>query len=159
MRKTTTLAAAAALALPLLLAACGDGDSDTADGSNGTATDGATATEDAPAAEARTLRLAHSYTDTQPQAMCGAQVMADELAAKDVGLTIDIFGSSQLGGDADRISAVMAGDIDIDIQGASALGVVYDPIGIIDGAYVFEDGQQLSDFVAGDDSQGMRDAF
>jgi len=159
MRKTTTLAAAAALALPLLLAACGDGDSDTADGSNGTATDGATATEDTPAAEARTLRLAHSYTDAQPQARCGAQVMADELAAKDVGLTIDIFGGSQLGGDADRISAVMAGDIDIDIQGASALGAVYDPIGIIDGAYVFEDGQQLSDFVAGDDSQGMRAAF
>lgn len=161
MRKTTTLAAAAALALPLVLAACGNGDDAATDDATSTATDGATATdtEDAPAGESRTLRLAHSYTDAQPQAMCGAQVMADELAAKDVGLTIDIFGSSQLGGDADRISAVMAGDIDIDIQGASALGAVYDPIGIIDGAYVFEDGQQLSDFVAGDDSQAMRDAF
>lgn len=159
MRKTTTLAAAAALALPLVLAACGNGDDGATDDASGAATDGATATGEAPAGESRTLRLAHSYTDAQPQAECGAQVMADELAAKDVGLTIDIFGSSQLGGDADRISAVMAGDIDIDIQGASALGAVYDPIGILDGAYVFEDGQQLSDFVAGDDSQGMREAF
>ncbi len=146
MRSTRTLAVATALALPLTLAACGD---DGGDGAAGTGGDG----------ETRTLRLAHSYTDTQPQSECGAKVIADEVAAADVGLEVEIFGGSQLGGDADRISAVVSGDIDMDIQGASALGAVYEPIGIIDGAYVFEDGQQLSDFVAGDDSQPMRDAF
>lgn len=166
MRISRTLAASAALALPLTLAACGNGDS-TADPATGdtAATDDATADGDAgddgdaAAGEARTLRLAHSYTDTQPQAACGAQVIADTLAAGDSGLTVEIFGSSQLGGDADRISAVMAGDIDMDIQGASALGAVYDPVGILDGAYVFEDGDQLSSFMGGDDSQGLRDAF
>lgn len=145
MRTTRKLAVVTALALPLSLAACGSDDGD----------DGA-ATGDA---QTRTLRLAHSYTDTQPQSECGAKVIADEVAAADVGLTVEIFGGSQLGGDADRISAVVAGDIDMDIQGASALGAVYEPIGIIDGAYVFQDGQQLSDFVAGEDSQAMREAF
>ncbi|GGK60144.1 DctP family TRAP transporter solute-binding subunit [Ornithinimicrobium pekingense] len=147
MRSTRTLAVVTAFALPLTLAACGNDDG--GDGAAGTGGDGDT----------RTLRLAHSYTDTQPQSECGAQVIAEEVAAADVGLEVEIFGGSQLGGDADRISAVVSGDIDMDIQGASALGAVYDPIGIIDGAYVFEDGQQLSDFVAGEDSQQMRDAF
>ena len=162
MRSTRTLAAVAALALPLALAACGDDNGDTSANDSGdtAATDDATADGDAAdSGQPRTLRLAHSYTDTQPQAQCGAQVMADELAAGDSGLTIDIFGSSQLGGDADRISAVMAGDIDMDIQGASALGAVYDPIGVLDGAYVFEDGEQLSTFMGSDDSQALRDAF
>ncbi|GAA5165524.1 DctP family TRAP transporter solute-binding subunit [Ornithinimicrobium tianjinense] len=147
MSTTRTLAAAAALALPLSLAACGGG-GDGSDGTDGTA-----------AGETRTLRFAHSYTDTQPQSECGAKVIQEELANADVGLEVEIFGSSQLGGDADRISAVVSGDIDMDMQGASALGAVYEPIGIIDGAYVFEDGQQLSDFIAGEDSQEMRDAF
>lgn len=125
-----------ALAVPLTLAACGPGEGET-----------------------RTLRLAHSYTGTQPQTTCGAEVIEEVVDAADVGLDIEVYGSSQLGGDADRIPAVVSGDIDIDIQGASALGAVYGPLGIIDGAYVFEDGQQLSDFIAGDASQEMRDAF
>lgn len=125
-----------ALAVPLTLAACGPGEGET-----------------------RTLRLAHSYTGTQPQTTCGAEVIEEVVDAADVGLDIEVYGSSQLGGDADRIPAVVSGDIDIDIQGASALGAVYGPLGIIDGAYVFEDGQQLSDFISGDASQEMRDAF
>src|SRR5690606_29059406 len=158
MRVHRTTAFLAALALPLALTACGSDDTTDAEGT-GTATSTDGATGDDGSGEEVTIRLAHSYTDAQPQARCGAQVIADEVAAADVGVTVDIFGGSQLGGDADRISAVVAGDIDMDIQGASALGAVYDPIGIIDGAYVFEDGQQLSDFVAGEDSQQMRDAF
>lgn len=153
MKTTTrrTLALTTALTLSLTLAACGD------DGGDGE--DGAGATGGADGGETQTLRLAHSYTDTQPQAECGAKVIADEVAAADVGLEVEVFGGSQLGGDADRISAVVSGDIDMDIQGASALGAVHEPVGIIDGAYVFEDGQQLSDFVAGEESQEMRDAF
>ena len=154
MRHTRPLTLALALALPLTLAACGgdDGTTDSTDSTDSTAAAGGDG-------ETRTLRLAHSYTDTQPQAECGAKVIADEVAAADVGLEVEIFGSSQLGGDADRISAVVAGDIDMDIQGASALGAVYEPIGILDGAYVFEDGQQLTDFVASEDAQPMKDAF
>ena len=75
-----------------------------------------------------TLQLAHSYTETQPQHRCGAQVIADEVADADVGVTVEIFPASQLGADADRIASVVSGDIDMDIQGASALGAVYEPV-------------------------------
>lgn len=143
--RTSTRALALALPLSVALAACGGGDGDGGD--------------DAAAGGDVTLRFAHSYTEDQPQHTCGALVIKEKAEEAGVGLTVELFPSSQLGGDADRISAVVAGDIDMDMQGASALGAVYEPIGIIDGAYVFEEGQQLSDFMSGDDSQSLRDAF
>ena len=143
-------ALASTMALPLLLAtACGGGDD--SGGSGGS--DGGSANSEV------TLDLAHSYTDDQPQHRCGAQVIADEVAAADVGLTVEIFGASQLGGDADRVQALVAGDHDIDIQGASALGAVYEPIGVVDAAYAFDDAQHLGDFFSGDDSTDLRQGF
>jgi tripartite ATP-independent transporter DctP family solute receptor len=98
------------------------------------------------------LTLAHSYQDSQPQAACGAQVIADDVAAADVG-------ASQLGGDADRIASVAAGDIDIDIQGASALSALYAPMGVVDGAFVFDDWQHLKRFFQEEASQPLKDGF
>jgi tripartite ATP-independent transporter DctP family solute receptor len=146
-RRRTALAST--LVVPVLLAtACGGGD----DGGNASG-DGGGGSEEV------TLSLAHSYTDQQPQHRCGAQVIADEVAAADVGLTVEIFGSSQLGGDADRISAVVSGDHDIDIQGASALGAVHEPIGVVDAAYAFDDAEHLATFFSGDASAELRDGF
>lgn len=142
------IALASTAVLPLVLAACGGGESGGGSGGGG-----------GSANEEIQLSLAHSYTDQQPQARCGAQVIADEVASADVGLTVEIFGASQLGGDADRISAVMAGDHDIDIQGASALGAVYEPIGVVDAAYAFDDAAQVSEFFAGDASADLREGF
>ena len=143
------IALASTMTLPLLLAAACGGSDDTGGGTGG----GASANEEI------TLDLAHSYTDEQPQHRCGAQVIADEVAAADVGLAVEIFGSSQLGGDADRVQAVVSGDHDIDIQGASALGAVHEPIGVVDAAYAFDDAQHLSDFVSGDASADLRQSF
>jgi tripartite ATP-independent transporter DctP family solute receptor len=145
------IALASAMTLPLLLAAaCGGGDDGDGGGGGG---GGGSANEEI------TLELAHSYTDDQPQHRCGAQVIADEVAAADVGLTVEIFGASQLGGDADRVQAVVAGDHDIDIQGASALGAVYEPIGVVDAAYAFDDAQHLSDFFSGEASADLKQGF
>jgi tripartite ATP-independent transporter DctP family solute receptor len=139
-RKVAFVALAAVPAL--MLAACGTGG-------------------EAPPAEEQEfeLTLAHSYTDTQPQAACGAQVIADEVAAADVGLTVEIFGASQLGGDADRIASVVSGDIDIDIQGASALGAVYEPISVLDAAFAFDDADHLATFMASDESEVLVQGF
>ncbi|WP_206340121.1 DctP family TRAP transporter solute-binding subunit [Blastococcus litoris] len=147
--RSRRIAIASSMTLPLLLAAaCGGGDDDGGgDGGGGSA------------GEEITLELAHSYTDDQPQNRCGAQVIADEVEAADVGLTIEIFGSSQLGGDADRVQAVVAGDIDMDLQGASALGAVYEPVGVVDAAYAFDDAQHLADFFSGEESAELRQGF
>ena len=141
-------ALASTMVVPVLLAAACGGSDDA--GSSGGGGGGGEEVE---------LTLAHSYTDQQPQHRCGAQVIADEVAAADVGLTIEIFGSSQLGADADRIQAVVAGDHDIDIQGASALGAVHEPMGVVDAAYAFDDGEHLAEFFSGEASQQLKDGF
>ena len=40
--------------------------------------------------------------------------------------------------------SVVSGDIDIDIQGASALGAVYEPISVLDAAFAFDDADHLA---------------
>ena len=143
-RRTMWLALVAAPTM-LLVACSGGGDGSGGDGGDTGAT--------------QKLTLAHSYNEDQPQHRCGAQVIADEVAAADVGLEIEIFPSSQLGGDADRIASVASGDIDIDIQGASALGAVYEPISVLDSAYAFDDAAHLARFMAGDASDTVTEAF
>ena len=73
-RRTAGLAACL-LTLPMFLAACGDDEPEGGEESGGDVT----------------LQLAHSYTEVQPQHRCGAQVIADEVASADVGLTVEIF--------------------------------------------------------------------
>ncbi len=141
-------------AVPVLaLTACSSGGDDAEPSGTGASDDDGTMSEE------RTLTLAHSYTEDQPQHRCGAQVIADEVAAADVGLTIEIFPASQLGGDADRIASVVSGDIDIDIQGASALGAVYEPISVLDSAFAFDDADHLAAFMASDESAVLVDGF
>ena len=143
------LMTAGAIAPLLALAACGGGD-DGAGGTDDGGGDGGSPVE---------ISLAHSYTEAQPQHRCGAQVIADEVEAADAGMTIEIFPASQLGGDADRIASVASGDIDMDIQGASALGAVYAPVAVVDAAYAFDDAEHLSRFFDSDASDELVQGF
>ncbi len=136
------VAAAAAVTLPVLfLAACGDDESGASDGGD------------------VEITLAHSYTEDQPQHRCGAQVIADEVADADVGMTVDVFSGSQLGEDADRIASVVSGDIDMDIQGASALGAIYEPVSVLDAAYAFDDGEHLTNYFETDAADQLLEDF
>ena len=139
---------APALGLLLILAACGDS------GDPG----GSAEPSDAAAAEFD-LTLAHSYQDGQPQVDCGANVIRDEVEAAGVGVNVEIFGASQLGPDADRIQSVIAGDIDIDIQGASALAAVYEPMSAVDGAFVFDDSDHMYRFFTDPASDELKQGF
>ncbi|MEL7975043.1 TRAP transporter substrate-binding protein DctP [Isoptericola sp. F-RaC21] len=129
MKRIHRTAAAAAVVLPLgVLAACDSGGGEEPSGGD------------------VELTLAHSYTEDQPQHTCGAEVIKQEAEAADVGLTVEIYANSQLGGDADRIASVQSGDIDLDLQGASALAAVYEPAGVLDAAYGFDDAEHLTRF-------------
>jgi TRAP-type transport system periplasmic protein len=140
-KRRTVMVAAGAAAPLLLLAACGG---DGAGGADGGEVE---------------IRLAHSYTESQPQHRCGAQVIADEVASADVGMTVKVFPASQLGEDADRIASVVSGDIDMDIQGASALGAVYEPVQVLDAAYAFDDDQHVARYFEDDASTELLDGF
>ncbi len=142
LNPTRRTALASILCLPLALAACG-GDDSSSGGSGGDVT----------------LKLAHSYTEQQPQHACGAETIKEEAEGADVGLKIEIYPSSQLGGDADRIASVQSGDIDLDIQGASALAAVHEPVGVLDAAYAFPDAEALDGFMTGDGGTKLKDDF
>ena len=137
------LFAACAVASAMVLVACG-GDDEGGESSDGGDVE---------------ISLAHSYTEEQPQHRCGAQVIKDEVEKADVGVTVEIFSASQLGADADRISSVVSGDIDMDIQGASALGAVYEPVSVLDAAYAFDDGDHLARYFEDDASTELLQGF
>lgn len=139
-RRTTWVTGALAA---MLLAGCGSSGEDTS-------TSGGDTIE---------IKLAHSYTVHQPQHRCGAQVIADTVKDADAGMTVKIYPNSQLGGDADRISSVTSGDIDMDIQGASALGTVYAPVSVVDAAYAFDDGAHFKHFFSSKASDDLKQGF
>jgi TRAP-type transport system periplasmic protein len=138
------LFAACAVASAMVLVACGGDDEGGGESGDGGDVE---------------ISLAHSYTEEQPQHRCGAQVIKDEVEKADVGVTVEIFSASQLGADADRISSVVSGDIDMDIQGASALGAVYEPVSVLDAAYAFDDGDHLIRFFEDDASTDLLQGF
>ncbi|HKJ10815.1 MAG TPA: DctP family TRAP transporter solute-binding subunit [Ornithinimicrobium sp.] len=140
--RNRTLAVAAVLATPLGLTACGEDES----GSSG-------------GGDSSELTLAHSYTKDQPQHTCGAEVIKQGVEDAGVGLTVAIYPASQLGGDADRIASVQSGDVDIDIQGASALASVYDPVGVVDAAYAFDDAEALESYFSGSSADQLKQDF
>jgi tripartite ATP-independent transporter DctP family solute receptor len=159
------------LAVVLVLAACGgDGEADettttaeettdSTEAESPTTTAAEESTTTAAAPEEVELVLAHSYQEGQPQVECGANVIKEVAEAAGVGLTIEIFGASALGGDADRIESVISGDISIDIQGASALASVFEPMAVADGAFVFDDSDHVYNYFTSDASTPLKDGF
>lgn len=141
-RKGLRLAAASVASLLVLTACGGDGDGDGGSEESGDAT---------------TLSFANSYPDEHPHNTCGAQVVAEELADGGTGVEIEIFSNSQLGPDAERFASVASGDIDIDIQGSSAISASFPEVGALDAAYAFAGPDELFDFVDTDAFEGLKE--
>lgn len=86
-----------------------------------------------------TITVATSQNEQTPNYFCGVELLKDRLEGADLGITVELYPASQLGPDADRFPLVQAGDIDVDLQGASALSSTFEPIGVLDAAYAFDD--------------------
>ncbi|MHA6693460.1 TRAP transporter substrate-binding protein DctP [Homoserinimonas sp. A520] len=130
LTRRAVLAPLAILSAGLLLAGCAGGGGDTADGSD----------------ETVTLTFANSFTDDHPHSRCGATMIADKINAMEIGLQIDVFTNSTLGSDVDRFTSLMSGDIDLDIQGNSAISSTYGPVGVMDSAYAFTGADHIFEF-------------
>ncbi|KUG61383.1 MULTISPECIES: DctP family TRAP transporter solute-binding subunit [Kocuria] len=145
MRSTTRQRLAAAVSLPLalgLLTACAGGGSGSGGGEGG----------------GQSLSFANSYPEDHPHNRCGAVLVQEAVADDD--LELEIFPSSQLGGDTDRFTSVMSGDIALDLQGSSGLAATYEPIGVMDMAYAFDDVDHLfSWFDESEAAQQMKEDF
>nr|MDT0659471.1 TRAP transporter substrate-binding protein DctP [Micromonospora sp. DSM 115978] len=117
--------AALALALPIVLAVgCStESNAPTESGENPTLT----------------IKIGSSQPETQPNFYCGMELLKERIEAQDLNLTLDLFPNSQLGPDAERFASVQSGDIDIDLQGGSAMSTAFPKIAVLDAAYAFDD--------------------
>lgn len=105
------------------------------------------------------LTFANSYNLNHHHNACGTALVQQQLVASDSELQLTVFPSSQLGGDAERVASLLDGDIDIDPQGSSALASVYEPIGVMDMAYVFDNPDHLFEWFDSEASQQVKDDF
>ncbi|MEV0394464.1 DctP family TRAP transporter solute-binding subunit [Polymorphospora rubra] len=104
-----------------------------------------------------TLSMAHSYANTHPHHRCGAEKVAESVAASNTGLKIEVYPNSTLGGHAQRFASVVSGDIDIDLQGASEISATYAPIRVLDAAYVFDGADHLFGFFESGPADALRE--
>lgn len=125
MRRSITTASALA-ATALMVAGCSGGtpSPDAGDGSG---------TNDV------TLTVSLTQNEQTPNYYCGVELLKDRLESSDLGFTVDLYPSSQLGPHADRFPMVQSGDIDIDLLGGSELATTFAPIEAVDAAYAFDD--------------------
>ncbi|OLT17676.1 tRNA modification GTPase [Actinomadura sp. CNU-125] len=95
------------------------------------------------------LSFANSHAADHPHTRCGIEAVADKINGQDLGMEIETFANSQLGDDAARFTSVKTGDLDMDVQGSSALAASYAPIGVLDMAYAFDGPDHLFGFFDG----------
>jgi TRAP-type transport system periplasmic protein len=87
-----------------------------------------------------TLKIGSSQPETQPNFYCGMKLLKERIEGQaGLNLTIDTFPNSQLGPDAERFASVQSGDVDMDLQGGSAMSTAFPKIGVLDAAYAFND--------------------
>ena len=151
MKMSSRSRLATAIALPMsafLLVACASGEAPApaggADDTSEETTEEVEAGSDNPEV---TLRIASTPGTADPVYYCGLEVLEEQVESAGVGISIDLFPESQLGPDTERFPALQAGDIDIDLQGASALSNSYPLIGTLDAAYVFDNVDHKFDWI------------
>ncbi|XRQ10483.1 DctP family TRAP transporter solute-binding subunit [Actinomadura welshii] len=106
-----------------------------------------------------TLSFANSYTDNHPHTRCGIKAVADAVNGRDIGVKVETFPNSQLGNDDTRYTSVRSGDLDMDVQGSSALSGSYAPIGVLDMAYAFNGPDHLFSFFDGPEGDRLKTEF
>ena len=121
----------------------------------GGSTPESTATEEASENNPVTISVATSQPEETPNYYCGVELLKERLEEADIGFTVELYPASQLGPDADRFPLVQAGDIDIDLQGASALSSTFEPIGVVDATYAFDDVEHAFEWI----DEGSEDLF
>ena len=148
-------ALALALSLSLSLAACGNNSSSgsgttppPADNSSSADKSGGTTTTPAPANNV-TLKLGFSTNEEDPRAL-GAKQFKEEVESKTNGaVTIEIYPSGQLGGDADLINSISldSGTVDIIITDASNFATYEPKMGISALPFQFADFEEAWAFM------------
>lgn len=86
----------------------------------------------------RPLRFGHVYEVTSPTHRFGASQLGDVLQELGSDLQVKVYPAAQMGGEAELLEQLVAGEIDLAIAGPSFLAMWHPPIGVLDAAYVFD---------------------
>ncbi|MFD0856183.1 DctP family TRAP transporter solute-binding subunit, partial [Actinomadura adrarensis] len=105
------------------------------------------------------LSFANSYTTNHPHTRCGIQAVANAINGQNIGLRIKTFPNSQLGEDSTRFASVKSGDVEMDVQGSSALAESHPPVGVLDMAYAFDGPDHLFRFFDGRQGTRLKEDF
>ncbi|MCC5033074.1 DctP family TRAP transporter solute-binding subunit [Streptomyces sp. WAC 00631] len=106
-----------------------------------------------------TLSFANSYATGHPHTRCGIRAVADDVNGRDIGVEMETFPNSELGDDSSRFTSLTAGDIDMDVQGSSALAETYAPVGVLDMAYAFDGPDHLFEFFDSPTGDKLKEDF
>ena len=113
---------------------------------------------DQPSGDGVTLTVSLTQNEQTPNYYCGVELLKERLEDADMGFTVELYPSSQLGPHADRFPQLQAGDIDVDLLGGSELSTSFKPIEAVDAAYAFDDADHLFDWID-NGSQDLFDSF
>lgn len=108
-------------------------------------------------ADARVLRLAHTYEPAHPFEACGVKAMQEELSGS--GLQIESYPSSQLGSEAEALEQVASGSLDATFGGAAFLGTYYEDAAVLDAPYLFNDVDAFFENIDSEPIQEIWDAL
>lgn len=145
-QKRTVAVLAGAAATALIFTGCSSGGGTGSGDAGGASTDGANDV---------TLTVSLTQNEQTPNYYCGVELLKERLEASDLGFTVDLYPSSQLGPHADRFPQLRSGDIDVDLLGGSELSTTFEPIAAVDAAYAFDDADHLFDWI----DNGSADLF
>lgn len=146
-KKRTVAVLAAAATTALVITGCSNG------GGDGGGNDGA-----ADSGNDVTLTVSLTQNEQTPNYYCGIELLKERLEGADIGFTVDLYPSSQLGPHADRFPQLQAGDIDVDLLGGSELSTSFERIAAVDAAYAFDDPDHLFDWID-NGSEELFDSF
>lgn len=97
------------------------------------------------------LRMAHVYEVNAPTHAYGAAHLSERLREASDELDVTVYPAAQLGGEADLLEQLVAGEIDIAVSGPSFLAMWHPPIGVFDAAFSSRDLNHMLELAAGDE--------
>ncbi len=97
-----------------------------------------------------TLGFATSYAPDHPMNTCGADVIKKRVDEEVDGLTVEVFPSNQLGSEFDRQEQVVGGSLAMNIVGPFNAMRWYEPVGVLESAYVFDDVDHMLEVTHGE---------
>ncbi|MEX0760074.1 MAG: TRAP transporter substrate-binding protein DctP [Tistlia sp.] len=93
-------------------------------------------------AEEIDMRLGLIYNPNVPVARCGALVMAEDPALKELGLNITVIHSAQLGGENDMAQQVSSGELEMSVSASSILAAWVEDLSVFETYYLYDNVDQ-----------------